>query len=547
MNTDPGSSELERMCAAIYAETDLPRTLGELLRKRATDQGDQILGNWFEDGVELSYRRLDESADRLASSLLGLGVRKGTHVAVMLPNVAAFPISWFALGRIGAVMVPVNTAYTADEIHFVLDDSDAQFLIIDASFLTTLAAMRERPPMVQDARVIVHGDAMPAGMLAWTGLVDQGALPFNAPSAVCENDLLNLQYTSGTTGFPKGCLLTHDYWLVLSRCAARVRGSGGDVHNVLIWAPFFYMDPQWQFLMTIWLGGTVHIARRMSLTRFHDWLRDYQIHMCIYPEPAFKQPSTEALDQALQLKYLSIYGWGEQARQEVEQRFGVVAREGYGMTEIGSGTIMPPAATHMAHTRKCGLVSPYRELRIVDENGNDVADGETGELWAAGRAILWGYYKRPEANAESFRGKWFRTGDLFTRDANGYYAIVGRIKDMIKRAGENIAAIEVEAALRALPEIEEAAVVPVPDPLRREEVKAYVKLREGLSSAEVPPQTVFAHCDGRLAAFKVPRYLSYMEGDFPRTPTRKIVKRLLIAGVEDLRVGAYDRVDEVWR
>ncbi len=399
MSIDPGVAEIERMCAEIYAETDLPQTLGDLLRKRAADLGEQPLGHWFEDGVELSYRQLDESADRLASSLLSQGVRKGTHVAVMLPNVAAFPISWFALGRIGAVMVPVNTAYTAEEVHFVLDDSDAQFMIIDAGFLATLAALTERPPMVVDARVIVHGDAVPAGMVAWSGLLDAGTLPFSAPSTVCENDLLNLQYTSGTTGFPKGCLLTHDYWMLLSRTAARMRGSRGDVHNVLIWAPFFYMDPQWQFLMTMWLGGTVFVARRMSLTRFHDWLRDYKIHMCIYPEPALKQPTTPELDQALQLKYLSIYGWGEQARREVEQRFGVVAREGYGMTEIGGATIVPPGATHMAYTRRCGLASPYRELRIVDDDGNDVADGETGELWVAGRAILWGYYKRPEANA----------------------------------------------------------------------------------------------------------------------------------------------------
>ena len=201
----------------------------------------------------------------------------------------------------------------------------------------------------------------------------------------------------------------------------------------------------------------------------------------------------------------------------------------------------------MAHTRSCGLAVPFRELRIVDAEGRDVPDGEEGELLVAGRAIFWGYYKQPKANAESFRGRWFRTGDIFRRDANGYYTIVGRIKDMIKRAGENIAAIEVEAVLRALPEIEEAAVVAVPDPLRREEVKAYLKLRPGLTQDAVPPARVFAHCATQLAAFKVPRYLTYVNGDFPRTPTRKIVKRALVEGVADLRVGAFDRVDDVWR
>lgn len=546
-SSDPGLQEMLRIRAAIESETDLPATLGELVSERAHAHPDALLGNWFEDGVTLTYRALDEAADRLASSLLAIGVRKGTHVGVMLPNVAAFPISWVALGRIGAVMVPVNTAYTGQEMHFVLSDADAQFLIIDNMFLAGLDAMPVRPPMLADASIAVHGGGVPAGMLDWADLVSQGACPFEAPTPVGAGDLLNLQYTSGTTGFPKGCLLSHDYWLLISRGAARMRGSGGDVKNVLIWAPFFYMDPQWQFLMTVWLGGTVFVAKRMSLTNFHDWLRRHRIHMCIYPEPALKQPSTPELDAQLSLKYISIYGWGAQARQEVEKRFKVVAREGYGMTEIGGGCIVPVAATHMAHMRSCGLPAAFREFRIVNPEGCDVPEGEVGELWVAGRAILWGYYKRPDANSESFRGRWFRTGDLFRRDANGYCFIVGRIKDMIKRSGENIAAIEVEAALRSMPEIDEAAVVAVPDPLRREEVKAYLKLREGLSRDDVPPEKVIAHCEACLAAFKVPRYLAYMVTDFPRTPTRKIVKRSLVEGVSDLRVGAFDRVDEVWR
>jgi len=548
---DPGVRQMRRLQEAMEVAEDVPATLGALIRERAIALGDAVAGHWFEDGVEYTYRELDTAADRLASSLMGRGVRKGAHVAVMLPNVAAFPITWIALGRIGAVMVPVNVTYTSPELRFVLEDSDAQFLVIDVELLPVLYGVRPLPPLLSDTRVIVHGAKANASAgtlhVDWQQLVAEGKAPFCAPSPVAASDLLNLQYTSGTTGFPKGCLLTHDYWMLISRLAALMRGAGGEVRNVLVWAPFFYMDAQWQFLMTLWLSGTAFVARRMSLARFHDWLREHGIQMCIYPEAALKQPATPESDVQLSLKYLSIYGWGAEARREVERRFHVVAREGYGMTEVGGATHVPPDATHMAHTRSCGLAMPFRELRIVDAAGNDVGEGEEGELWVAGRAILWGYYKRPEANAESFRGRWFRTGDVFRRDANGYYYIVGRIKDMIKRAGENIAAIEVEAALRAMPEVEEAAVVAVPDPLRREEVKAYLKLREGLTQAEVPPERVFAHCAAHLAAFKVPRYLAYVTVDFPRTPTRKIVKRTLVEGVDDLRVGAFDRVDGVWR
>lgn len=543
-STDPGVIEMEQRRPEAEARP-LAESLGAFVRERAAAMGDATVGHWFEEGVTLSYRALDEAADRLASSLLTRGVRKGTHVAVMLPNVAAFPISWIALGRIGAIMVPVNTGYTGDELAFVLNDSDAQFVIIDAPHVETLQTMPRRPALITDASVIVHGPSV-AGFASWDALVREGVAPFEPPTPVVRTDLLNLQYTSGTTGFPKGCMLTHDYWMIIGHNAAFMRDRGGEVRNVLIWAPFFYMDPMWQFLMTLKLGGTAYVARRMSLTRFLDWLEEYRIHYCIFPEPALKQNPPGERDRRLSLKYVSIYGWRAEARREIEERFDVIAREGYGMTEIGGGTIVPPQATHMAYERTCGLVSPFRELRIVNDQGKDVAPGEVGELWVAGRSILWGYYKRPEANADSFRGKWFRTGDLFRQDANGYYYIVGRIKDMIKRAGENIAAIEVEAVLRDLPEVEEAAVVAVPDPLRREEVKAYLKLRAGLRKEDVPPDKVFAHCERRLAKFKIPRYLAYVE-DFPRTPSRKIAKKVLVAESDDLQTGAYDRQEGRWR
>jgi acyl-coenzyme A synthetase/AMP-(fatty) acid ligase len=164
----------------------------------------------------------------------------------------------------------------------------------------------------------------------------------------------------------------------------------------------------------------------------------------------------------------------------------------------------------------------------------------------SGRSFRWGFYKRPAANAECFRGRWFRTGYIFYRDENGYHYIVGRIKDMIKRAGENISAHEVEKALCALDGIEEAAAVPVPDPLRREEVKVYLLLKEGVTPSDCPPEAIIEHCRKRLAPFKVPRYITYVT-DFPRTASRKIRKQMLIAETSDLTAGAWDREKGEWR
>ena len=524
----------------------LAESLGEFIRDQAALRGDQTAAVWFEKACSLTYSELDRKANALAESLMAMGVRKCTHVAMMLGNSPAFPITWIALARLGAIMVPVNTAYTADEINFVLTDSDAQFLVIDAEFFPRLSTLPALPPLLAHARIIIHGDTtQPA---SWEVLMQSGDPDFISPITVNRHDLLNLQYTSGTTGFPKGCMLSHDYWMIHAYNSARHRRTAlGGVKNVLIWAPFFYMDPMWQFLMTLRLGGTAYIADRMSLTRFMSWLIDFQIHYCIFPEPALNHYPLSERDAHVCLKYISIYGWTETARRIVQERFNVVAREAYGMTEIGTGALVPDWDHERALSRSCGLPAAYRELEVRHEDGTPASDGEIGELWVRGRSLFCGYYKRPEANAESFSGEWFRTGDLFRRESDGYFFLVGRIKEMIKRAGENVAANEVEAVLRGMDEIDEAAVLAVPDALRREEVKAYLLLRAGLTVDDVPPQAVFDHCARHLAAFKVPRYLQYMHEDFPRTPSRKIAKKRLISETEDLFIGTYDRQEARWR
>ena len=184
-------------------------------------------------------------------------------------------------------------------------------------------------------------------------------------------------------------------------------------------------------------------------------------------------------------------------------------------------------------------MAPYRKIMIADEDGKEVPRGTPGELCIAGEGLFWGYYKKPEANKDSFRGKWFRSSDVTVMDEDGYVSIVGRLKEMIKRSGENIAAIEVQEVLAEHEGLVEAAVVGMLDPMRNEEVKAYIMLADGATSEQVTPQIIEAHRLERLSKFKVPRFITYVD-DFPRTPSNKIAKNKFIADIEDLRADAFD-------
>jgi crotonobetaine/carnitine-CoA ligase len=222
---------------------------------------------------------------------------------------------------------------------------------------------------------------------------------------------------------------------------------------------------------------------------------------------------------------------------------GVPVCEMYGTTETGAAIAMPVEVDWQAGS--CGLVAPFRSLRIVDEGGRDVPDGRPGELWIKGPGIMQGYYDDEASTAAAFCDGWFRSGDLFQRDGEGFYTMLGRIKDVIRRSGENISAAELEAVLHTLPDIVEAAAVPVPDERRGEEVKVCLRLRDGVSHASLPPQRIYDHCAERLARFKLPRYIAYYD-ELPKTPSGKVAKPALRA-VRDLRDGSYDTVERVWR
>jgi long-chain acyl-CoA synthetase len=520
----------------------LPANIAALIDEAADAAGDRMAWNFFESGETITYAELRRRVHGLARSLAAIGVGKGTHVAVMLPNVAAFPLTWLAIGTLGAVMIPVNVGYQPRELRFVLDSGDAEYAIVDDSCLPMLeGCIAEGGLRVARENVVVRGQGVP-GLHDWDALAQPADTAYASPVPVGLDDLLNIQFTSGTTGFPKGCMLTQRYWLTSGKVNAF--RDGRRYERILASTPFYYMDPQWLLLMTFYHRGTIFVAARQSTSRFTSWLREHKVQFCLFPLLVYKNPPApdDRLDDVVRG---NVYGVAPAVHAKIEERFDFCAREAFGMTELGSAMFMPIEATDMVGSGSCGVPVPFRECRIVDAEDEPVAPGEVGELCVRGPGIMLGYYNNPDATGKALRGGWFHTGDLFRQDERGYFYIVGRQKDMIRRSSENIAAREVEAVLNSIPVVLESAAVPVPDEVRGEEVKAYLVLRDAGSGDDAVLDEIIQGCQAQLARFKVPRYFSFRAA-LPKTASLKVAKQGLLASAREGGERTYDRVAGCW-
>lgn len=526
--------------ADIEKITTFPANFRELLRTAADKYGDNASLNFFEqgDGIQLSFNELYQRVNQVADGLNSIGIHKGSHVALMLTNRIEFPITWLALACLGAIMVPVNVTYTGKELDYLINDSDTDFIVTEDKFLPVFADMKKMPARITPAQQVLVTERNDVIQHNWHHLADKGEPSFVASWPIDKNDLLNIQYTSGTTGFPKGCMQTQNYWILLGCVVAH--STSGKIENILTDHSFFYMDPQWQLVMSLYVGARLNVAGRLSSSQFIPRIKKWNIDFAWFPRPLLSAPANEE-DKNLGLKKMFIGGASGEAIASLQERFGIQVSNAYGMTEIGPGLIVPEEVTDPKSLGTCGLVAPFRECKIMLEGKSEAPLGEAGELWIRGDGIFKGYYNKPEANADSFVDGWFRTGDKFIQTPEGYYKIIGRFKDMIRRSSENISALEVEYALNQHPQVRQSAVVPVPDDYRGEEVKAYIQLREGYSKETLTEQQIISHCEQNLASFKVPRYIEYVT-ELPLTPTEKVAKQKLIQGVDDLTANCWDKL-----
>ncbi|WP_030545660.1 AMP-binding protein [Streptomyces exfoliatus] len=493
-------------------------TLTELLAERTRQSPDREFLR-FED-ASWTFAEIDAWTSRLAHRLIEVdGVQPGDRVAIMLPNVVQWPVVWLSALKAGAVAVPVNSSYKRADLTFLLRDSGARVVFTDHERVGLLKEVVDVEADLTDLRVVDVADDGSA------------AFPATAPALrPTAETLANLQYTSGTTGFPKACMLTHDYWVRLGWTCAAGTGLGSD--DVLLTAqPFSYMDPQWNTALALTVGAPLVVLPRFSASGFFADVRRHRATFFYVlgsmPTLLFKQPpSPEDLDNQLRLVLCSGIPTGIHA--QLEERWGAPWREIYGMTESGVDLFGPVGDTSCVGSGNLGIPVPTKRVRVVDPQGGDLPDGEPGELIVSGEPMMRGYWNRPEDTARVLRDGWLHTGDVVVRPPDGGIRLVGRIKDMVRRGGENIASAEVEAALERDGEVTAAAVVAEPDEILGEEVKAFVQLSAGVPADRTTAARIVDRAGRQLARFKVPRYVEFV-ADFPRTPSARVSKPALKA------------------
>lgn len=495
--------------------SDTPVTVAGLLSEAGTKFGAREFLRCCDRTV--TFAQAAREVVLWSCGLAAYGVGPGERVAIMLPNDSRWPLSWLATLRHGSVAVPINHSYRSDDLEHVLDDSGAVLVLTDEDTRPLLeATTRVRSGAAQ---VLSVDDLAAAG----TGLED-------APAAVTSHDLANLQYTSGTSGFPKACMLTHDYWVRMGELtAANAEVHSGDV--ALTAQPFSYIDPMWNTVMCLTAGIPLVVLPRFSASGFWADVRAHRVTFFYVlgsmPVLLYKQPSyPEDTDNDVRLVLCSAIP--PELHEDLEARWGAPWREAYGLTETGVDLAVPIHDTRLVGSGKVGFAVTGKTVRVVGDDGSAVPSGDPGEIVTCGLPMMRGYWNQSEKTREVLRDGCFHTGDLGVMDEDGAIKIVGRLKDMVRRGGENVACSEVERVLDQHADVVMSAVAGVPDEVLGEEVKAYVQLAAGVEPSAATAAEVAAFAGSRLARFKVPRRVEFVD-DFPLTPSARVAKPTLQA------------------
>ncbi len=512
-------SESKNMSTGV--QTNEPANLRELLEWRAQALAEKHFLFSEADGRSYSYAEFDRAVNRTVRLLAAHGVGKGDVVSLLMPNSAEYIVAYFACFKLGALAGPINSLLKAPEMAYIISNSEAKALLVHREFLPRLESILDQLPSLD---AVIEFDDEREATKGFSGE------PEHLPVAeILKDDEAIIIYTSGTTGKPKGCLLTHGNLIANARQIAVWLGFTAD-DRLLTVMPLFHMNAVSVTTLTpLYARASTVVSPKFSATRFWQIISDYEVtsfgsvatmlSMLLEKYPA-------GVPEGLKTEQLRFAMCGSapvpaETLRRFEETFHCLVIEGYGLSESTCrSTFNPP--DERRRPGSCGMPIG-NEMKIVDEEGREVAFGSLGEIVLRGENILKGYYKNEEANERAFRGGWFHTGDIGYRDADGFYYIADRKSDMIIRGGENIYPREIDETLYKHPSVAAAATIGVADKLYGEEVMAVVVLKNGETATE---EELMEHCRARLADFKCPKSIHFVE-DIPKGPTGKLLKREL--------------------
>jgi crotonobetaine/carnitine-CoA ligase len=517
--------------------------VGKLVQEKGRLHKDRVF-LFFKD-EKITYEQLDNVSNAFANGFRDMGVQKDDKIAIMMRNHPNFLYAWFGSAKLGAVEVPINTAYKGDLLRHIIDNSDSKILIIDGDMLDRLLLIKDELTKLE--QIICHGEmdqevakALPVPIHPLEHLFKYPHDPVEV--GVSGKDPVGFIYTSGTTGVSKGAVCPHNYFLHMAELVAELRDlNSQDILYTFL--PLFHLNAQVFTVLTALLrDAQVVISDRFSASTFWDEIRRYGATQFNYLGAvmtilAKQEPKENDHDNPVRIAFGAACP--PDVMKHVEERFGFICLEGFGMTEIG---LVVHDIINERRTGSCGRVlGEYYEVQLVDDDDVEVGIGEIGEIVSRPKKpyiMMTEYYKMPDKTLDVYRNLWFHSGDYAKKDEDGYFYFVDRKKDAIRRRGENISSFEVEKIINTHPKVLECAVFAVPSELGEDDVKANVVLREG---ENLLPVDLIQYCSQRMAYFAVPRYLEFVT-ELPKTPTNRIEKyRLREMGVTE---NTWDREKE---
>ncbi|MGP1678798.1 MAG: class I adenylate-forming enzyme family protein [Burkholderiales bacterium] len=498
-----------------------PKNVVELLQDTVTQYPDRegfIGADW-----RLTYRQFDRIVNRIAAGLEQHGIRRGDHVAVLLGVQVEMALSFFAVMKLGAILVPLNTRFKGEELAYEINDSESKALIVDEEFWPTINSVRGQLAMIEN--IFVNGADAPAGTLPFALLSHHKETGFTQ-AALTESDDAAIMYTSGTTGKPKGAIL-HQRGFVLTAMLLSDFLQYEPRDKMICCVPLFHVTGLAMVMLSPIFSGVgavylrafktkdfLEIMSRQKVTHYTGvinviWLMINHPEFGKYDFSSFRfacfggSPASEEMVRGIMSKLPNL-------KMSV----------GYGLTESHAMVSTTPYADALRKIKAAGKLLALGDAKIVDDDGNALPRGSTGEILLKGAKVFKGYWKKPAATKQAMVDGWLRTGDIGKIDDEGFLYILDRKKDMINRGGEKIFSLEVENLIFNYPKVLEVAVVGVPDSVLGEAVKAVIALKQGETAT---PEEIRKFCAEHLADYKVPQFVEFV-ASLPRNPAGKVVK-----------------------